>query len=101
MKLKLKERQKPANPRIKFDLENLDDPEVAEIFQARICSIFAALSILDKDINELTTSLNEAVLETAEEVVCRQRKKHKPWVTNDIFDLCDERREKKKDKHSS
>ena len=97
MKLKLKKRQKPANPRIKFDLERLDDPEVAEIFQARIGGRFAALSILDKDINELTTSLNEAVLETAEEVVGRQRKKHKPWVTNDILDLCDERREKKND----
>ena len=32
---------------------------------------FAALNILDKDINEPTTSLNEAVLEIAEEVVGR------------------------------
>ena len=63
------------NPRIKFDLERLNDPEVVEIFQARIGGRFAALNILDKEINELATSLNEAVLETAEEVVCRQRKK--------------------------
>ena len=101
MKMKLKKRQKPANPRIKFDLERLEDPEIAEIFEAKIGGRFAALNILDKDINELTTSFNEGVLETAEEVVGRQRKKHKPWVTNDILDLCDERREKKKEKYNS
>ena len=101
MKVKLKKKQKPANPRIKFDLEKLDDPEVAEIFQARIGGRFAALNLLDKDINDLTTSFNEAVRETAEEVVRRQRKKHQQWVTNDILDLCDVRRERKKEKHSN
>ena len=100
MKVKLKKKQKPTNPRIKFDLEKLDDPEVAEIFQARIGGRFAALNLLDKDINDLITSFNEAVRETAEEVVGRQRKKHQPWVTNDILDLCDERKQEK-EKHSN
>ena len=39
--------------------------------------------------------------ETAEEVLGRQRRRHHPWVTNDILDLCDKRRDLKKNKHIS
>ena len=95
MKLKLKKRQKPANTRLQFNLEKFEDPDIAEIFQAQTGGRFAALNILDKDMNKLTTRLNEAALKKAEELVGRQRKKHKPWVTNDMSHMCDEKREKK------
>ena len=101
MKLRLKKKPHTANPRIKFDLERLKDPDVADIFQARLGGRFAALSVLDTDLNTLATDLNEVVRVTAEEVLGRQRKKHRPWITNDILDLCDERRALKKNKHSS
>ena len=48
-KLDLKRAKKQCNTRIRFDLEKLKDPEVAEIFQAKIEAKFAALSILDSD----------------------------------------------------
>jgi len=91
-KMKLKKNKQPANPRIKFDVEKLKDPDVEEIFQAKLGGRFAALTLLDNDINDLTNNFNEAVRETAEEVLGRQRNKHQPWTTNDILDLCDTRR---------
>ena len=96
MKVRLKKKFQAANPRIKFDLEKLKDPEVNEVFQAQLGGRFAALNLLDSDINDLTNSFNEAVRETAEEVLGRQRKKHQPWISNDILDLCDKRRTLKK-----
>ena len=101
MKVKLKKKQTAANPRIKFDLEKLKDPQINEIFQAQLGGRFAALNLLNSDINDLTTSFTEIVQETAEEVLGRQRKKHQPWITDDILDLCDKRRALKRTKHDS
>mgnify|MGYP006273469667 CR=1 FL=1 len=101
MKMKLKKKYQAARTRIKFDLEKLRDPEVAEVFQAQLGGRFAALNILNNDINDLTNSFNEAVRVTAEEVLGLERKKHKPWTSNDILDLCDKRRSLKKTKHST
>ena len=75
MKMKLKKKHQSANPRIKFNLVKLHDPAVAEVFKAKLGGRFGALSLLDIDINDLTSNYNEAVLETAEEVLGHQRKK--------------------------
>ena len=101
MKLKLKRKYHAANPRIRFDLEKLADPEVATVFKAQLGGRFAALNLLDCDVNELAGGFKEAVLETAEEVLGRQRKKKQPWVTREILDLCDERRSLKGARHTS
>ena len=50
-KLHLKKEKEQYNTRIRFDLEKLKDAEVAEIFQAKIGGKFAALSILDSDMD--------------------------------------------------
>ncbi|XP_076443957.1 uncharacterized protein LOC143282244 [Babylonia areolata] len=101
MKMKLKKKHQAVQPGIKFDLEKLKDPEIEEVFQAQLGGRFAALSLLDNNINDLTNTFNEAVRETAEEVLGRQRKKHQPWISNDILDLCDKRRSLKKTKNTS
>ena len=101
MKIKLKKRIQAQNPRIKFNVEKLKDPQIEEVFQAKLGGRFAALTLLDDDINNLTNNFNEAIHEVAEEVLGRQRKKRQPWVTNEILDLCDKRRDLKKTKHSS
>merc|ERR1712033_83519 len=101
MKVKLKKQQTAANPRIKFDLEKLKDPQVNEIFQAQLGGRFAALNILNSDVNDLTNSFTKIVQETAEKVLGRQRKKHQPWITDDVLDLCDKRRALKRTKHDS
>ena len=57
--------------------------------------------MLDSDINELAGDFKDAVLETAEEVLGRARKKNHPWVSDDILELCDKRRALKGAKHTS
>ena len=39
---------------------------------------------------------NTAVTETASEILGKHRQKRKPWITAEILDLCDKRRELRK-----
>ena len=60
---------------------------------------FAPLTIIsnkDTDIDSVITTFNTAVTETASEILCKHRQKIKPWVTAEILDLCDKRRELRK-----
>ena len=65
------------NPHIGF--EKLKDLKTAEVFQAEVGRKFAALCILDSDIDTLANSLKEGLLATAEGVLGRQRMKIQPW----------------------
>ena len=44
----------------------------------------------------MVTHLNKAVTDTAAELLGKQRRKRKPWVTPQVLDLCDQRRDLKK-----
>ena len=80
--------------RIKFDLEKLKDPTIAEAFQAMIGRIFAALATLcddDRDKDTIVDTLNIAVTDTANEILGKHRRVRKTWVTSDALDLCDKR----------
>ena len=49
------------------------------------------------NIDSMNTTFNTAVTETASEILGTHRqKKKKPWVTAEILDLCDRRRELRK-----
>ena len=97
-KLHLKRVKKHGHARIKFDLEKLKDPIVAEAFHAMIGGKFAALTILETDMETLINTFNMAVTNTASEILGKHRPVKKPWVTADLLDLCDKRRELKKKK---
>ena len=59
---------------------------------------FAPLTIMsnkDTDIDSVITTFNTAVTETASEILGKHRQKKKPWITAEILDLCDERRERR------
>ena len=99
--IRLKRISKPKPTRIKFDIEKLKDPDVAEAFKAMIGGKFAPLIILDDkytDVNLLTNTFNKIVTDTAHEILGKHRRTKKPWVTTDILDLCDKRRELKRRK---
>ena len=90
---------KPKYTTYKFDLEKLKDPSVLETFQAMIGGEFAPLTIMkyeDADMHSLVTTFNTAVTERASEILGKHRQKKKPWVTAEILDLCDRRRELRK-----
>ena len=50
-------------------------------------------------VDTLAKSLKEVLLLTAEEVLGRQKKKIQLWVTNEVLDLCDQRRQLKQQKY--
>ena len=103
-KLHLKKVSKQGHPRIRFDLEKLKDPEVAETFKAMIGGKFAPLTLLDADdvnMDDLINKFNVAVTETANETLGKYRHHKQPWVTPNILHLCNKRRELKKDKFTT
>ena len=60
---------------------------------------FAPLTIMsneDTDIDSMITTSNTAVTETASEILGKHRQKKKPWITAEMLDLCDKRRELRK-----
>ena len=50
----------------------------------------------DADLDSMVTHCNKAVTDTAAELLGKQRRKRKPWVTPEFLDLCDQRRDLKK-----
>ena len=103
-KLHLKKVSKQGHSRIRFDLEKLKDPEVAETFKAMIGGKFAPLTLLDADdvnMGDLINKFNVAVTETANETLGKYRHHKQPWVTPNILHLCNKRRELKKDKFTT
>ena len=85
-----------------FDLEKLWDPDVAFTFQATIGGKFAPLIGLndaDMDIDTMITTYNAAVTDAASEILGKEHRRKKPWITTDVLDLCDERRDLKKKRY--
>ena len=84
--VRLKKTRKPNQPRLRFDLEKLRDPDVACTFQATIGGKFApliGLSDEDMDMDTMITTYNTAVTDAASEILGKERRRKKPWVTKD------------------
>ena len=95
---------KQHQPRLRFNLEKLKDPDVACTFQATIGGKFApliGLSDEDTDIDTMITTYNTVVTDAASEIFRKERRRKKPWVTKDVLDLCDERRDLKKKRYEA
>ena len=78
--LRLKRISKSKHTRLKFDLEKLKDPNVLETFHAMVGGKFAPLTIMDNedtDLDSVITTFNTAVIETASEILGKQRHKKK------------------------
>ena len=73
---RLKNSRSPTRPRIRFDLEKLNDPTVMNAFQATIGGRFAPLATLvdeDADLDSMVTHFYEAITDTVAELLCKQR----------------------------
>ena len=55
----------------------------------------------DMDINTMITIFNAAVTDAASEILGRERRRKKPWITKDVLDLFDERRDLKKKRYET
>ena len=79
-RVRLKKARKPTQPRLKFDLEKLRDPEVACTFQATIGGKFAPLIGLrddDMDIDTMITTYNTVVTDASSEILGKERRRKK------------------------
>ena len=73
-------------------------------FQATIGGKFArliGLSDEDMDMDTMITTYNTVVTDAASEILGKERRRKKPWVTKDVLDLCDERRDLKKKRYEA
>ena len=89
----------PTHTRLLFDLKKLKDLNVLETFQAMICETFAPLTIMnneDTDMDSMITTFNTTVTETAGEILSKHRQKKTPWITAELLDPCEKRRELRK-----
>ena len=103
-RVRLKKARKPNQPRLRFDLEKLRDPDVACTFQAMIGGKFApliGLSDENMDMDTMITTYNTAVSDATSEILGRERRRKTPWVTKDVLDLCDGRRDLKKKRYEA
>ena len=90
-KLKLKAKHCPKKPHIHFDLKKLKDPEVAKVFQGQVGGKFAALNLIDSNVEMLAGDISEVLFTTAEEVLGKRWKKIQLWIMNEVLDLCNKR----------
>ena len=97
--LRLKRISKPKLTRLKFDIKKLKDPIVLETFKAMTGGKFAPLTNMDNedtDLDLMIITFNTAATETASEILGNHCQKKKPWVTAEILDLCNKKRELRK-----
>ena len=78
LKLKLRSQQKQKSPRIRYDVGKLQDPAVAASFEAQIGGKFAALNLLQDDINTLTEEIKKVLHDTAAKVHGEPRRRINP-----------------------
>ena len=106
-KLRLQRVKNQGSIRIRFSLEKLKDPNIAEFFfdfRATIGGKFVPLLTLenqDTKIDTLINSFNTAVTETSNDILGKHQAAKKPWVTDNILKLCDKRRELKQKKNTT
>ena len=67
---------------------------------------FVPLTILKdtkegEDLDILRRNFSTAITDTAMEILGKHRPKRKKWITDDIFEMCDKRRELKNKKHDA
>jgi len=68
--------------------------QILETFKIQIGGKFALLLEMT-EIQEVSDLFTEGMNEVALEVLGKERKKKQPWMTNEILDRCDERRQLK------
>ncbi|KAH3848028.1 hypothetical protein DPMN_090365 [Dreissena polymorpha] len=77
-----------ARARNKNDCTRLRlSPGIEEVFQTKIRGKFAALYILENQIDIIADNIKGDQLSSAEDVLDEKRKENNQWVTTEIMDL--------------
>jgi len=92
IKIGLSRQLTPKNPNIKYDQSKLNDPRIQTRFKARIGWKFAPLLLLNdhqETIEAFTVGINEAAEKCWEGLDVTKQ----PWITEEMLELGDRRRE--------
>lgn len=100
-RVRLKNIKNLKNTRLKFDLDRLKDPSIAEIIQVNVGGKYAALLTLEEDPETMTNKSNETMIEAAYDVLGKHRQKTQARVTDEILEMCDVIRDLKKVKNTT
>ena len=98
-RVRLRKAQQQTPPSLRFDLERIRYPDASCTYQATIAGKFASpIGLRDDDmvIDTMITTYNTIVTDAAIEVLGKEQRRKKPWITKDVLDLCDEGRDLKK-----
>lgn len=102
VKIKFKAERKQARGGIRLNTEKLESDSVKKTLQRKIQERFSLISE--------NTSLNqeerwntgkEALMQTAEEILGKKRPTRQPWMTDQVLNACDKRRDAKRKKNNS
>ena len=95
--LHMKNPKKNKFTRNKFDLEKLKNPETKKLFEKKINEKLTEQKLTEiENTEEMLQKLNITMTEAATEILGKHREKK--WITNELMDICDLRRELKKTK---
>ena len=53
------------------------------------------------DIDTMITTYNTALTDAASEILGKERRRKKPWISKDVLDLCEERKDLKKRRYET
>ena len=99
LRVKLVTRTKQKNPRVKFDVRKLKQPETKTAFQISLHNRFEALKTEDsqKTVHQSWTILKEATVGAYEEVLGRPSVNRKPWISDETWQKVEERKKMKQE----
>ena len=66
-----------------------------------LLSCYALLYVYSSSMDTMITTYNTAVTDAASEILGKERRRKKPWVTKDVLALCDERRDLEKKRYEA
>ena len=100
LKLKVKKIRRQPPARTKYNVKRLNDVNVQESFKVKIGGKFSPLmDLADPSIKNLTDQFTEGMNEVPLEVLGKEKKMKQPWITAEIMEKCDERRQLKATKY--
>ena len=101
-KLKLSTKNRRRNDRVVFDLDKLKDNTTKAKFQSELTSKFAPLMLIQAEEQQpqaLCDKFTTGITETAKSILGKRRKTRRPWITKEVLESCDRRRELRRKKN--
>ena len=94
LKLKLRSNKPHKNKRIRYNVNKLKDPRICKVYSEHLYVKFNELEKTIKDCipTAIYKKFEKIITSSASEIIGKYRSKKQPWMTDDILDLCDERR---------